>query len=112
MISSVVELEACIGAPGLTVLMKVIDHLDVHAARWIAASPFAAVVDDSAAIRRARLWDSERMASLPTINAIATVVAHVKANQTRGLTATTVRMLVNEKGTGLALAADYKRNLY
>lgn len=40
-IRSVAELEACIGAAGLPVKMKIIDHLDAAAARWIAASPIA-----------------------------------------------------------------------
>jgi hypothetical protein len=38
-ISSIQELEACVGAPTLGVKMKIIDHLDAAAARWIAASP-------------------------------------------------------------------------
>lgn len=40
-IESVAELEACIGAAGVPVKMKIIDHLDAAAARWIAASPLA-----------------------------------------------------------------------
>lgn len=40
-IRSIAELEACIGAAGLPVKMKIIDHLDATAARWIAASPVA-----------------------------------------------------------------------
>jgi predicted pyridoxine 5'-phosphate oxidase superfamily flavin-nucleotide-binding protein len=38
-IGSVAQLEACIGAAGAPVKMKIIDHLDATAARWIAASP-------------------------------------------------------------------------
>ncbi len=40
-ISDVGQLEACIGAPGLPVKMKIIDHLDAGAIGWIAASPLA-----------------------------------------------------------------------
>jgi len=40
-ISDVGQLEACIGAPGLPVKMKIIDHLDAGATGWIAASPLA-----------------------------------------------------------------------
>jgi predicted pyridoxine 5'-phosphate oxidase superfamily flavin-nucleotide-binding protein len=43
MISTVAELEACIGAPPLGVKMKVIDHLDDGAVGWIAQSPLAFV---------------------------------------------------------------------
>jgi predicted pyridoxine 5'-phosphate oxidase superfamily flavin-nucleotide-binding protein len=42
-ISSIAQLEACIGAAGLPVKMKIIDHLDAAAAGWIAASPIAFV---------------------------------------------------------------------
>ena len=42
-ISSIAQLEACIGAAGLPVKMKIIDHLDATAAQWIAASPVAFV---------------------------------------------------------------------
>jgi predicted pyridoxine 5'-phosphate oxidase superfamily flavin-nucleotide-binding protein len=40
-ITTVEQLEACIGAPSLGVKMKVIDHLDTLAARWIEQSPLA-----------------------------------------------------------------------
>lgn len=40
-ISSIAQLEACIGVAGLPVKMKIIDHLDAAAAGWIAASPVA-----------------------------------------------------------------------
>ena len=39
MISSIAELEACLGAPGLPAKLKAIDHLDSLAAAWIAMSP-------------------------------------------------------------------------
>lgn len=42
-ISSVQELEDCIGVAGAPVKMKIIDHLDATAAAWIAASPVAFV---------------------------------------------------------------------
>jgi uncharacterized protein len=42
-ITSIPELEACIGAPGLPVKMKIIDHLDAAAKGWITASPLAFV---------------------------------------------------------------------
>ncbi len=42
-VDSVEKLEACIGAPGLPVKMKIIDHLDATAAKWIAAAPVAFV---------------------------------------------------------------------
>lgn len=40
-ISTLQELEACVGVAGLGVKMKIIDHLDAAAAKWIAASPIA-----------------------------------------------------------------------
>ena len=40
-IASVPQLEACLGVASLGVKMKIIDHLDRAAARWIAASPIA-----------------------------------------------------------------------
>ena len=43
MITSIALLEACVGVAGLPVKMKIIDHLDSTAARWIAASPIAFV---------------------------------------------------------------------
>ncbi|WP_337188822.1 pyridoxamine 5'-phosphate oxidase family protein [Phenylobacterium sp.] len=42
-ITTVEALEACIGAAGLPVKMKIIDHLDAQARRWIAESPLAFV---------------------------------------------------------------------
>lgn len=42
-ISSIQQLEDCIGVAGLPVKMKIIDHLDASAADWIAASPLAFV---------------------------------------------------------------------
>lgn len=42
-ISSIAQLEDCIGAPGLPVKMKIIDHLDATAAQWVAAAPLAFV---------------------------------------------------------------------
>ena len=43
LVSTISELEACVGAAGLPVKMKIIDHLDAEAAHWIAASPLAFV---------------------------------------------------------------------
>lgn len=43
MVSTVQELEACVGKPMVGVQLKVIDHVEDHAARWIAAAPLAAV---------------------------------------------------------------------
>lgn len=43
LIQTTAELEACLGAGGLPVKMKVIDHIDAAAARWLAASPLAFV---------------------------------------------------------------------
>jgi uncharacterized protein len=40
-IASIPQLEACLGVASLGVKMKIIDHLDPAAARWIAASPIA-----------------------------------------------------------------------
>lgn len=40
-IETTADLEACLGAAGLPVKMKVIDHIDQGAAAWIAASPLA-----------------------------------------------------------------------
>lgn len=42
-ISSISQLEACVGVAGLPVKMKIIDHLDASAAQWIGASPIAFV---------------------------------------------------------------------
>ncbi|KFE67202.1 pyridoxamine 5'-phosphate oxidase family protein [Hyalangium minutum] len=44
MVTTVSQLEACVGAPALPVKMKQIDHLDPLARAWVAASPLAAVV--------------------------------------------------------------------
>jgi hypothetical protein len=43
MVSSITELEACLGAPGLPAKLKAIDHVDSHAAHWIAAAPLMAI---------------------------------------------------------------------
>jgi predicted pyridoxine 5'-phosphate oxidase superfamily flavin-nucleotide-binding protein len=43
LISTVDELEQCVGAAGLPIKMKIIDHIDETAAKWIAASPIAFV---------------------------------------------------------------------
>lgn len=43
LISTVEELEQCVGAAGLPVKMKIIDHIDATAAKWIAASPIGFV---------------------------------------------------------------------
>ncbi len=40
-IATIAELEACVGAAGAPVKMKIIDHLDAAAARWTAAAPIA-----------------------------------------------------------------------
>lgn len=40
-ISTLQELEACVGVAGFGVKMKIIDHLDAAAAKWIGASPIA-----------------------------------------------------------------------
>ncbi|ODT83315.1 hypothetical protein [Phenylobacterium sp. SCN 70-31] len=42
-ITTVEALEACVGAAGLPVKMKIIDHLDRQARRWIAEAPLAFV---------------------------------------------------------------------
>lgn len=42
-ITSIAELEACIGAAPTPVKMKIIDHLDAAAAAWIAEAPLAFV---------------------------------------------------------------------
>lgn len=55
-IASIPDLEACIGAAGLPVKMKIIDHLDATARRWIAASPLAFVgvgTDDGPCVQAA-----------------------------------------------------------
>lgn len=49
MVSSVPELEACLGKPIVGVQLKVIDHVEDHAARWIASAPLAAVASASKA---------------------------------------------------------------
>jgi predicted pyridoxine 5'-phosphate oxidase superfamily flavin-nucleotide-binding protein len=43
-VSTVQELEACLGKPGLPTKLKVIDHMDDHAARWIAATPLMSLI--------------------------------------------------------------------
>lgn len=42
-ITTVAELEACMGAAGLPVKMKIIDHIDAAASSWLADSPLAFV---------------------------------------------------------------------
>jgi predicted pyridoxine 5'-phosphate oxidase superfamily flavin-nucleotide-binding protein len=42
-IFSVRHLEDCVGAPAAPIKMKIIDHLDASAAKWIASSPLAFV---------------------------------------------------------------------
>ncbi len=42
-ITSIGQLEDCIGVAGAPIKMKIIDHLDAAASRWIAASPVAFV---------------------------------------------------------------------
>jgi uncharacterized protein len=55
MISTIAELEACLGAPGLPAKLKAIDHLDPHAAHWIAAAPLMALVTSARGDVRATL---------------------------------------------------------
>lgn len=43
LISTIDALEQCVGAAGLPVKMKIIDHIDATAVKWIAASPIAFV---------------------------------------------------------------------
>ena len=49
MVATVQELEACIGAAAMPAKLKAIDHLDAHAAQWIAAAPLVtlAAADDA-----------------------------------------------------------------
>ena len=44
MVSTVQELEACIGAPNIGVKMKTIDHMEDHATGWIAAAPLLSLI--------------------------------------------------------------------
>jgi uncharacterized protein len=47
MVSTVQELEACIGAPNIGVKMKTIDHMEEHATAWIAAAPLLSLITRS-----------------------------------------------------------------
>jgi predicted pyridoxine 5'-phosphate oxidase superfamily flavin-nucleotide-binding protein len=47
MVSTVQELEACIGAPNIGVKMKTIDHMEDHATGWIAAAPLLSLITRS-----------------------------------------------------------------
>lgn len=44
MVSTVQELEACIGAPNIGVKMKTIDHMEDHATGWVAAAPLLSLI--------------------------------------------------------------------
>lgn len=44
MVSTIQELEACIGAPNIGVKMKTIDHMEDHATGWIAAAPLLSLI--------------------------------------------------------------------
>lgn len=56
MVSTVQELEACLGTPSLPTKLKAIDHMDDHAARWVAATPLMSlIVRDKAGNVRATL---------------------------------------------------------
>jgi len=44
MVSTVDELEACIGAPSIGVKMKTIDHMEEHATGWIAGAPLLSLI--------------------------------------------------------------------
>ena len=61
-ISTIPELEACVGAAGLPIKMKIIDHLDAEAARWIAAAPLGFVAAGGRTVRAWR-WPAVRPAS-------------------------------------------------
>lgn len=47
MVSTVQELEACIGAPSIGVKMKTLDHMEDHATGWIGAAPLLSLITRS-----------------------------------------------------------------
>lgn len=67
-------------------------------------------LQESAALARAKLWP---MVTPAAVDPSAILVAHIKANQTRGLQATLVRMALSMPGLmEKGLKSDYKNNLY
>lgn len=67
---------------------------------------------DSPALRRARIWDADRAAAGDRPNPAATITAHIKASQQKGLLPGALRFAITAEGTEKALKADYKANLY
>lgn len=72
-------------------------------------SPRSARVVESAAIARARLWESLPRAEL---NAAAILVGHVKLNKNASEQAAQIRAVANAEFVQKSLDSDYKANLY
>lgn len=66
---------------------------------------------ESRALARARIWDADRIPATPPSPA-ATLSAHVKLSQGKGLAGAATRFLVTPSIVEKGLAADYKANLY
>jgi predicted pyridoxine 5'-phosphate oxidase superfamily flavin-nucleotide-binding protein len=71
----------------------------------------ASVVRESRALAAARLWPSSNHAAAE-IDPAAVLVAHVKANKTRGLQAIAMRTAVNKGIVAKGLAESYRDTLY
>lgn len=72
MVSTVQELEACIGTAALPVQLKAIDHMDDHAAHWITATPLMSLVvrDRSGNVRATLGGDDPGFASVTSPNTL------------------------------------------
>jgi predicted pyridoxine 5'-phosphate oxidase superfamily flavin-nucleotide-binding protein len=67
---------------------------------------------DSGALQRARIWDADRANASKRPHPGATITAHIKAGQQKGMIPAALRFAITAEGTEKALQADYKANLY
>jgi uncharacterized protein len=67
---------------------------------------------DSGALQRARIWDADRTNAGNRPHPGATITAHIKAGQQKGLIPAALRFAITAEGADKALKADYKANLY
>ncbi|MDZ4868046.1 MAG: pyridoxamine 5'-phosphate oxidase family protein [Alphaproteobacteria bacterium] len=67
---------------------------------------------DSGALQRARIWDADRANTSKRPHAGATITAHIKAGQQKGVIPAALRFAITAEGTEKALKSDYKANLY
>src|SRR5262249_22136146 len=66
---------------------------------------------ESQALARARIWDADRANASDRPNPAATLVAHIKISQKRSADEA-ARFNITAEQTEVALAHDYKKNLY